>query len=313
MNTRRPAVSAVVVTYESAAVIERCLNALREAAPGRGIDAWVVDNASTDDGVQRAAAVLGWNHVIRRPTNGGFAAGVNQVLSGFRGEWLAVINPDVVLPPEGIDRLVDFLVRTPRAGLVGPRVDLPGGGREPTAGVFPTPGREWVHAFMLDRFLGLPGRRRTQPAQPSTVDWISGCVWVLRGAAIAATGPLDEKYFMYHEDADYCFRMRQAGWQSWYLPHVRCTHHRGTGSSASSRLPADGGLAAMRLMKRLHPEASARSIQSSFRTGWRLRLSLHKAGARLGRVASRTMALRYQLALEQLRTVGAGQDPGGEA
>lgn len=296
-------VTAVVVTYDSAAVIERCLDSLRDAAPRRGIDVRVVDNASTDDSARRSAARIGEAGVVRRASNGGFAAGVNEVLAGFAGEFLAVINPDLVVPRGGLDALADFMEARPKAGLVGPWVDLPDGRREATAGVFPTARREWAHAWMLDRLLGLPARRRPQPVVPERVDWMSGCAWLVRGAAIRAAGILDEGYFMYHEDADYCFRLLGAGWESWCCPDVRMIHHRGSGSTASGNVPADGGRAALRMLCTLNPQVSAASLARTLETGWRLRHFLHRAGAAMGREASVHMSRRYRLALADVEAV----------
>lgn len=298
VSTSPPGILAVVVIFESAAVIDRCLDSLLEAAPQRGIEVRVVDNGSSDDGAARASARLGERAVIRMPVNRGFAAGVNAGLANAGSDWLAVVNPDLCFAPGALDALAAFLEGHPRAGVAGPRVDDAEGRREETAGVFPSSRREWVHAWMLDRVLPVQGRHRVQPMSAERVDWISGCAWLLRRAAWEAVGSLDEGYFMYFEDVDYCRRMAESGWEVWSNPAVRATHARGTGSRATATLPADGGAAAVRyLRKHLRPADRAPSV-AALRSGWALRLAVRRGLAALGHPASRAIAERFRLALE---------------
>lgn len=301
-------IAAVVVTFESAAVIESCLRDLLAGAPRRGLDVTVVDNASRDDGAARAAALLGAERVVRLPVNRGFAAGVNAVLRDFRGTHLAVVNPDVMMAPGTLDRLADALDAHPEAALMAPRVRGADGHFEPTVGVFPTLERERAHAQMLDRLLGRPARRAEFPARAARVDWASGCAWMLRGAAIHQTGALDEGYFMYFEDVDYCRRLRTAGWEVWATPDVEVVHARGGGSTRSAELPADGGRAMLRYFERHHPEVPRREVARVLAGGWRLRRTLHGVRAAFGDVRSAQLARRYARALAEITEPAAARD-----
>jgi GT2 family glycosyltransferase len=293
-------VVAVVVTFESGAVIERCLQSLQQSAPERGIDIRVVDNASTDDGAARAEAILGADHVLRLPANRGFAAGVNAVLAGFAGRWLAVINPDVVLPAGALDALVERLEREPRAGLVGPRVRDPRGAVEESVGWFPTLERERAHALYLDVFLGREGRRRRVfPARAETVEWVSGSAWMLRGDAIREVGPLDEDYFMYFEDVDYCWRLGAAGWNVVADPGVEIVHGGSVGSARSHELPADGGGApVVHFFRKFRPETRSGDVMSALLMGWRIRRLLHAVAGWLGDPRARMREQRFVAAID---------------
>lgn len=298
MSVSRPPVVAVVVTFESAGVIERCLDALRAAAPRRGVDVRVVDNASTDDSAARAASRLGEDHVVRRSSNGGFAAGVNAVLSGFEGEYLAVVNPDLVVPPGALDALADVLDAEPRAGLAGPLVLDPAGRPEESTGWFPTLERERAHAWYLDHLFGREGRRRHLPPGGGPVDWLSGCAWLLRGDAIRATGPLDEDYFLYFEDVDYCHRLRDGGWGVLAVPGVRVEHAGGQGSTHSAELAADlAGAPVLHFFRKFRPATPPDQVMRALRTGWRIRRGYHALRAILGDPRGRERARRYELAL----------------
>ena len=293
-------IGAVVVIHESAGVIRGCLETLRESAPRRGLAILVVDNASTDDGADVAAGILGPERVLRLEENHGFAAGVNAGFARLGQPWLAIVNPDLAFARGALDRLADFLEGHPRAGLAGPRVRLANGAIEPTAGVFPTIAREEAHAWMLDRWLGRPGRSRRQPPAAERADWISGCAWLLRREAWQAAGPLDEDYFMYVEDIDYGRRLANAGWEVWIEPAIEAVHARGTGSRRSALLPADGGPALAHYFAKHEPQVPQRRLLAALRSGWALRRALHALLARAGRRESRMLERRYALALERI-------------
>jgi GT2 family glycosyltransferase len=296
-----PEITAVVVLHDSAGVIEDCLASLDVAAPRRGVRTIVVDNASRDDGPRRAADRIGESSIVRLPENRGFAAGVNAGLALAQTPMLAVVNPDLRFEPGALDLLADALEAHPRAAIVGPRVRDSAGQVEPTAGVFTTPARERVHAWMLDRLLGLPGRRSPQPDRDTRVDWISGCAWLVRGEAWKRCGPLDEAYFMYSEDVDFCRRLFDAGWETRIVTGARALHDRGTGSVRSSELPADGGLALYRYLVKFHPGYSRSSLRATLASGWWLRRGLHTARALFGHARSAMLARRYARALASLR------------
>lgn len=299
LERRDGPVAAIVVTYESAAVIERCLESLRAAAPGRGLEPCVVDNASHDGSANLAEAVLGPGRVIRLDVNRGYAAGVNAGLAAVDAPWVAVLNPDVGIPPGGIDRLVDALADRPRAGLAGPRVVGPGGRRERSVGRFPTPTLEWAHSWFLDK-LGWPGRFPPQPDATGPVDWVSGCAWLLRAEAVHAIGPLDEGYFMYCEDVDYCRRLHTACWDVLVVPEVEWFHGLGQGSNDSALRPADGGPALLRYLTKFHPEVPEARVRENLLRGWKLRHAWRLARLRLGDAASAPLVRRYEIAIDLL-------------
>jgi len=296
-------IGVVVVTHNSSAVLERCLRSLADGAPQRGVEVRVVDNASRDHSADLAAGIVGAERAIRRSTNDGFAAGVNAGLACLDTEWLMVLNPDTHVPPGALDRLVTVLAANPRAGLIGPRVVDEHGHRESTAGRFPTAARERSHALQFDRLLGREGRTRNFPAATGPVDWVSGCAWLLRAEAVRAVGVLDEEYFMYFEDVDYGRRLWDGGWQVLATPDVQLVHLLGRGSSATSVLPADGGGAAVRYLRKFLPATEADAAVRWLRLGWRVRWAWRSVRAALGDTRSRTLARRYRLALDT--TAGA--------
>jgi GT2 family glycosyltransferase len=291
---------AIVVTYESSVTLERCLRSILASASRRGVRVLVVDNGSTDGTVAIASGLIGPTSVIRLPANRGFGAGVNAGLAAAgTAALVAVVNPDVEIPPDGLDQLADELDRRPGAGIAGPSTVDAGGRRERTVGPFPTPEREWAHSWLLDH-LGWPGRFAPSPAVTAEVDWVSGCAWLLRADAVRAVGPLDEAYFMYFEDVDYCRRLHDAGWSVLHVPGVRWTHGLGLGSRLTGAQPADGGPAALRYFRKFHPAVPEARMRALLLRGWRLRLVLRRVRAALGDARSRDVARRYEVAIDRL-------------
>ena len=299
LESRDGPVAAIVVTYESAAVIGRCLESLRDGAPRRGLELRVVDNASRDGSADLAEAELGSGRVLRLGVNRGFAAGVNIGIASVDAPWIAVVNPDVRVPRGGLDRLADELERQPRAGLAAPRVVGTDGRPERSVGLFPTPRREWIHSWLLDH-LGWPGRWARPPGSITSVDWVSGCAWLLRAEAARAVGPLDEGYFMYCEDVDFCRRLHDSGWSVLAVPEVEWVHDVGTGSRDTGLVAADGGPALLRYFAKFHPRVPEQRLRALLLRGWRLRLIWRKARVRLGDAGSAAVARRYEIAIEKL-------------
>jgi GT2 family glycosyltransferase len=165
--------------------------------------------------------------------------------------------------------------------------------------LFPTPAREWAHSWLLDH-LGWPGRWARLPRRTSSVDWVSGCAWLLRRAVYQAVGPLDEAYFMYAEDVDYCRRLHDAGWDVLAIPGVTWQHEVGSGSRSTNQLPADGGMAFVRYFAKFYPEVPEQHVRALLLRGWRLRLVWRRLRAGLGHAGSKAVARRYETAINQL-------------
>jgi GT2 family glycosyltransferase len=298
---REAGIDVIVVTYESGEVIGECLDSLMGAAPRRGVSIRVVDNGSHDDGVPVAISRLGPEKVTALAENRGFASGVNAGLARSRASWIAVVNPDIRVPHGVLDRLVEILESHPRAGLIGPRVRDDRGREERSVGRFPTLAGEFAHAFYLERLLGLPGRHSRFPSATGPVDWTSGCFWLLRRAAVDQTGPLDESYFMYYEDSDYCTRLARNGWEVLATPEVAVVHRIGTGSRATSSLPADGGIGVLRYFRKFQPEVDERRLRSTVAAGWWIRRLSHAIRAGLGSRRSRDWVRRFDRSIELMR------------
>src|ERR1035437_7311653 len=219
--SRPGSVSVVVVEYRSGPALRRCIESLvnRSDIATRVI---IVDNNGSDhiagDLTREFSSVV----VLDPGRNVGFAAGVNLGLADADGEWLALINPDTIIPPGILGALVDVLRAQPSVAAVAPRLDWPIG--SPQLYLF---GGEPTPAYLLRR-----GVARIFGAQlhdwgsgkARAVDWVSGACLVLRRSALDQVGALDERFFLYFEDVDWCRRCREVGWQIWFMRGLAVLH-----------------------------------------------------------------------------------------
>jgi GT2 family glycosyltransferase len=231
MQCGAPAMSIVVVSYNVASLLTRCLEAvLAEEVPG-GCEVIVVDNASVDGSAAIVRERFPAVRLVANATNAGFARATNQGLALARGRALLLLNPDTEPCPGALGALLDFLDRHPDAAAVGPALRNPDGTRQRACFRFPTLAMFFLDLFPLhprlmeSRLNGrYPAERRGRPFR---IDHPLGACILIRREALDRVGPLDEGYFMYCEEVDWCWRARRAGWQIYHVPRAVVVHHGG--------------------------------------------------------------------------------------
>lgn len=239
-----------IVSYKSA---ELTIEALRSVSgerttPGLYISAVVVDNASGDmPRIAEAVVANSWDSwvaLVTAPKNGGFAYGNNLAIehayAHARPAYVYLLNPDAQVRPGAIGCLVRFLEERPEVGIAGSSFETQDCTDWPVAFRFPTLFSE------IDRGLefGLVSRvlRRWVVAiqmgkYAQQVDWVSGASMLIRSAVLDAVGALDENYFLYFEETDFCYRASRAGFSTWYVPESRVMHIGGQSTLHSSVVP----------------------------------------------------------------------------
>jgi len=226
----QPPVRVGLVSWNTAGLLDRCLTALPAALAGVEAEIVVVDNASSDASAAIAAAHHGVR-LVRNPRNAGYAAAMNQALSGTGAPVLIALNPDTEPPPGSLSALVGRLHGDASVGLLSPRL-VDGDGRpQHTARRFPSLRLGAADALLPARLRrGRIGRHfllefGAGPAAPADVDWTIGAVHVIRAAALRGRPPYDERWFMYVEDLELCWWLAQRGWRRRFeadivVPHV---------------------------------------------------------------------------------------------
>ncbi len=231
--------SVIIVSYNVARLLEECLTSLfSRPADGLAIEVIVVDNASADDSPKLVRDKFPQARLIENSYNYGFPRGCNQGLRQAKGQYLFFLNPDATVEPATLRALVDFMEAHPQAGVVGPLVRFPDGKVQPSRRRFPGPGLALVESTILQRkpfFKNLPALKHfycedVPDDRAQEVDWLVGAAFVVRRAVVEALGGLDERFFMYSEELDFCRRVRERGWQVWYTPAGVVTHQEGRSS-----------------------------------------------------------------------------------
>lgn len=224
-------VAIVIVSYQAREHLERCLDSLKAAPPRRSHEIVVVDNRSSDGSADRVAA--GWPAVrlIRLPDNVGFAAATNVGIRQTRSEFVLLLNSDAIVSPGAIDRLVAALERQPDVAAIGPRLVDAAGRVEISFGRMISPLSEARQKLLMRAHAwGMPGARayvRRLVSRSRTPEWISGACLLVRRADAERAGLLDERFFLYAEDVDFCARLRALGRLIRYTPEIEVVHARG--------------------------------------------------------------------------------------
>lgn len=265
-----PRVSALIVSYNTR---ELLLESVASVVDEPGVETIVLDNASQDESPEAVAQRFPGVRLIRSETNLGFAAGVNRAAAVARGQALLVLNPDARLGPGALDLLLGVLAHQPRAAMVGPALRYPDGRWQASAFYFPGPVQAFLDLFPIDRLMDsrLNGRVPiSRDRRPVQIDYPLGACMLIRGTAWQAVGPLDEGYFMYLEEIDWCKRARLRGWQVWHQPAAVAVHHGG----ASTRQQPDAMFAQLwrsrlRYYQRFHGPALNSVVHAVVRLGLR--------------------------------------------
>ena len=226
-------VTAVVVNWNAGDQLGRCVRSLLTEGARTGLDVVVVDNASADGSVGALGPLRGEVTLVQTGRNLGFGRAVNRGLSATDGAYVAVLNPDVILSPGSLERMVSLLEREPDAGIVGPRLYDSRERVLATCGDRPNLVGEVCSRFLLHLILPFLKFGRWHHRRRRSVGWVTGACFVARRSALEAVGGMDEAIFMYYEDVDLCLRLKQKGWGVYFLPAAEGTHLGGHSSRQS--------------------------------------------------------------------------------
>lgn len=224
--------SIIIVGWNTRVLLEQCLDSVFATLPDCECETWVVDNASSDDTVAMLRSNFPAVHLIENQHNVGFAAANNQALQLCTGEFILLLNPDTIVKPRVLERLLVYMKENPRVGGVGPRLLNGDGSFQPSCYPFPTLSREFWRMFNLDKIrpYGQYNFSRWDQAMPREVDSIQGACLMLRMEVINQVGLFDKAFFLYSEEIDLCYRVKRAGWQLVWLPDVAMIHFGGQSS-----------------------------------------------------------------------------------
>lgn len=252
----QPTWAAVVVNYEAGDLLTVCVRSLLADESAGVPEVVVVDNGSADGSIAALRAAVPDVRVLTPGHNLGYAAAANVGIAATTAPVVAVCNPDLdVIAGTGAAMLARFAAEGDLAA-VGPRIDNPDGSLYPSARRDPGIGDAIGHALFgliapRNRFTRRYRQLDVDPARARDVDWVSGAMMFLRRSALTSVGGWDERYFMYMEDVDLCWRLRRLGWRVAYEPAGRAIHVQGASTARTPyRMIAEHHRSAYRFAER---------------------------------------------------------------
>jgi GT2 family glycosyltransferase len=233
--------SVVILNWNARDYLVAALRSILDQEWRHNIEVIVVDNDShIDDSAAMVRRDFPEVLLIANPKNIGFAAGNNVGLKAARGRYVLFLNPDTLVHDGAFDILLDWMEAHPRAGAVGPKMTYPNGDLQASCRAFPSfgaglfrntifgklwPNNPWSRGYLMND---------VSHDEPRQADWLSGSAILVRRAALdeitEKSGAWDEDYFMYCEDVDLCYRLKEKNWERWYLPSAHVTHRIGASS-----------------------------------------------------------------------------------
>ncbi|HLO46997.1 MAG TPA: glycosyltransferase family 2 protein [Kamptonema sp.] len=238
----------VIVNYRTANLTIDCLQSLASEIPNLPQTQVVVaDNNSGDDSVAKIAAAIeskGWNEwvsFVPLERNGGYAFGNNALIepalrSPNPPPYFLLLNPDTIVRPNALKILLDFMETNPEAGIAGSRLEDPDGTPQQSAFRFHSIASEIDYSLRLgvvSKLLEPWGAAPPVSQETCQTDWVAGASMIVRREVFETIGLLDEGYFMYYEEMDFCQQAKNSGWSCWYVPESRVVHLVGQSSGVT--------------------------------------------------------------------------------
>ena len=225
--------SVIIVNWNTKDLLLQCLESLDQGGKGIEKEIFVVDNSSSDGSGTAVRKRSSEIRLIENPVNLGFAKANNQALSLSKGRYLLLLNPDTWVKAQAVPHMLAFMNGNPEAALVGPQLLNADGSKQNSIANFPSLATELLNKSLLRWLFSkkFPGKETDCPG-PIEVDSVIGACMLVRREAVEKVGPLDEEFFLFWEETDWCHRMRKAGWKIYHIPQAEIIHFQGKSAEA---------------------------------------------------------------------------------
>ena len=225
----------IIVNWNTRQLLIDCINSIYTTVTNLSYQINVVDNGSTDDSVRAVRERFTEVLITENPENRGFAAAVNQALDDDIAKYSVLLNTDTILQKDAIHILYSFLEQHKDVGIAGAQLQKPDGTRQHSYDNYPTLATELFNKSLLRWFSPskYPSKKR-EIIHPVKVESVIGACLMIRNDAIKQVGKLDEDYFFFIEETDWCYRMQKAGWKVYHVPDAKVIH---LGGESKRRAP----------------------------------------------------------------------------
>jgi len=232
MASLNPDLSIIIVNFNTKQLLYECLDSIQSKVKEITYEVFVVDNASIDGSAEMVEREFPWVKLIKNKENLGFAKANNQAIGKAKGEIILLLNSDTLIIDNNIKPLLTFMKNHKNVGIVGCKVLDENGNLSYTAINFPDLISEWwfFSYDIIRRILNVSFYKKYKGInydKISPVDWVSGCAFFIKKEVIKKIGMLDENFFLYYEDTEYCYRAKKAGFEVIYYPFYKILHYRG--------------------------------------------------------------------------------------
>lgn len=220
--------SIIIVNWNTKEYLLRCLGSIFKMGERMDWEVIVIDNGSQDGSGIEVKNAFPLAHLIQNEKNMGFAKAVNQGLQKASGRYILLLNPDTEVKPETMERLVSFMNAHSNVGIVGAQLLNPDGSKQNSIANFPSLTTELLNKSLLRRLFPkkFPGKEKDYP-EPIEVDSVIGACMMVRRDILDQVGLLDEEYFLFLEETDWCYRIKRAGWKIYHVPQAEVYHFQG--------------------------------------------------------------------------------------
>jgi GT2 family glycosyltransferase len=228
--------SIIIVSWNTKEFLLSCVGSVFESDQGISREVIVVDNGSQDGSGNEVKKMLPWVRLVENERNLGFAKAVNQGLQRASGRYILLLNPDTRIKQGAIERLVSFMDLHSDTGVAGAQLLNSDGSKQNSIANFPSLATELFNKSLL-RWLfpkRFPGKERNY-SEPVEVNSVIGACMMVRREALDQVGLLDEDYFLFLEETDWCYRMKKAGWKVYHVPEAEVLHFQGKSTETDKK------------------------------------------------------------------------------
>jgi len=240
-NLPEKLLSIIIISYNTQSILRECLHRVAACGQGMDLETIVVENASSDGSADMIRREFPEVRLIVSDRNLGFAGGNNLGLKAASGRFLLLLNSDAYLLPGVLESTIQFMEKTPRCGILGVKLVGEDGQRQPCARMLPNAWLKFLvisgiaARFPRSRLLGGPDYPWWDHGEPKEVGWVPGAYFLIRRGVLNSVGLMDDRYFLYFEETDYCLQARRMGWQVMFYPEASVIHLGGESSKTTEK------------------------------------------------------------------------------
>lgn len=239
--------SIIIVSYNTRSTTRKCLEVLECHRPTRSFEVILVDNASTDGSADMVERDFPWVRLVRLSSNKGFAGGNNEGIRRSAGRYVLLLNSDAFVGESVIDSSIEYMEKNPSIGVLGCTLTGEDGSMQASARMLPCITNKVLSLtglakrFPRSRIFGRVDYTWWDHSHPLKVGWVVGAYFLIRREVLERVGMLDERYFLYFEEVDFCRAVATAGWDVVYYPHARVVHLGGQSIVTSGKNVSSSG------------------------------------------------------------------------